>query len=461
MRGYEVKFVPGPSRHCRWEHENQNHNKHHQASLSSVATATTTTTTMSLPDTYDYYDNKFFYTSWAIARSSATLSMLGSGFILQSILRDPSKRVRLSNQIMMALSCCDLLASFFSSFLGSWPAPEGVAPRAIGNVQSCVGVSFFNHMGFVGSTYYNASLAICYLLMVRYNWSDTQLRNVRKYLLLVPVVLTTPFSILGLAWGGGNFNGFFCSTLAPSPKSCTEPDIECIRGTRLADSTIATAFVGSLQIVLSLPIIIACMVMLYLSARKVERANDRYRFEGNTSRQHSRRVAVQGILYVWAFLIVELTWVSIIVLIALRLNTGVQYVRYTYFTSLVLPLQGFLNALVYLRPRYVDYLRTHPEKRLSNILRRLVGLPIRESREDTSRRKSSTIRATPSKFYQASQMTSSRLAKPPENPPVLEDIAEEDEDEEKPKSVSRTTTMTNAEPSSESRDSDDISLAEA
>ena len=64
---------------------------------------------------------------------------------------------------MIALSICDILYSFFSCVLGPVPAPNGDAYQAIGTITSCSVVGWIQGWGMACTTYYNASLAICYL----------------------------------------------------------------------------------------------------------------------------------------------------------------------------------------------------------------------------------------------------------------------------------------------------------
>ena len=342
------------------------------------------------PSRYDDYDTPFFRISWTINRVSASLSIIGSSYILHDILRDSKKKEKFSNHIMAVLSFMDLLSSFFAAFLLQWPAPRGTAPGSIGNNKTCTAAGIFGGLGFFCSTYYNASLAICYLLMVRYGWNEQRLRKeARPFLLFVPLLLVLPLLILSLAWQGGNFNDNYCAILVPSPQWCFLPDsdVECERGERLGETIYSTPLgylLLLLHVIISLPIIVACMTLLYRTVLQQEQANDRYRFGGQVDRTQSKLVGMQGIYYVWAFLIVELSWLSQIVLTAMGIVDGNSHDRYSYVTSFTTPLQGFLNACVFLRPRYMEYLRQHPERTWGNLVRRLFGRPLRLPENDSS-----------------------------------------------------------------------------
>ena len=59
-----------------------------------------------------------------------------------------------------------------------------------------------------------------------------------------------------------------------------------------------------------------------------------------------------------------------------------------------------MNALVYMRPRYLDHIRRHPEKSIPNRLRRLFGLEIVIHKQETARTASMSTRpSVTSRFF--------------------------------------------------------------
>ena len=350
----------------------------------------------------DYYSD-FFHRLWAVQRMSASLSIVGSVYIVKDILSDPEKRKRVINQVMLCLSASDLLYSFFGPFLAQWPAPKGLAPGAIGSNQSCAAVAFFNGIGFPCSAQYNAALAICYLLMVRYEWSEERLqKRARIWLLVIPFVLSLPMVIASLIWQSNNFSGIICAKSTPHPKECMViPGMECERGKgfeKFIESGPYTFLLVAVPFVISLPIVMICMILLYLYILKHEQANDRYRFESTMRsrsssiqvvvktfsyyiwkfcsrtrnvfcpqhRKLSNQVATQGIFYVWSFLIVSASWMYFSVITSIAGQNGGELPTSEWlliFTNgFIVPLMGFFNALVYLRPRYIEYIQKNPEK---------------------------------------------------------------------------------------------------
>lgn len=104
--------------------------------------------------------------------------------------------------------------------------------------------------------------------------------------------------------------------------------------------------------ILCVPIVTVCMTLLYRHVLRREQRNDRYSFAGNLQRTRSNVMAMQGIFYVLAYLAVETPW---IVLAFYQTRGKLIPPRFLWGEALI-HLQGFLNAMVYLRPRFTAYL---------------------------------------------------------------------------------------------------------
>eukprot|EP00986_Skeletonema_menzelii_P007128 scaffold2761_cov137-Skeletonema_menzelii.AAC.9 len=74
----------------------------------------------------------------------------------------------------------------------------------------------------------------------------------------------------------------------------------------------------------------------------------------------SRQIAQQSYLYVGALYI---TWLPVIVLRGIQLASGVTYYWLLVWVALSIPMQGFWNLLVYLRPRWLQKRRDQQMKR--------------------------------------------------------------------------------------------------
>jgi len=100
-----------------------------------------------------------------------------------------------------------------------------------------------------------------------------------------------------------------------------------------------------------------------ISHRRISLNNDG---EGNnaTPRSHgkgreaakSKKIAVQGLLYVVAFYI---TWLFPTISRITELVAGKNYFPIQFLDTFLIPLQGFLNFLIYIRPRFLIYRKLH------------------------------------------------------------------------------------------------------
>ena len=67
-------------------------------------------------------------------KTSSVLSIMGSSYVVQDVLRDPKKwQESTYHRIMLALSSADIIFSFFGPFLGTWVMPRGEQVFAVGS----------------------------------------------------------------------------------------------------------------------------------------------------------------------------------------------------------------------------------------------------------------------------------------------------------------------------------------
>ena len=326
---------------------------------------TMSTNTSSIEDIYRdmFYTNEIKFLV-NLMRPFALLSIVGSTFIIWDILRTSpttgangnnrkQKISLMTNRIMLGLGISDIVFSC-CLFVSSWAVPKGQCYGSAGTVLTCTIQGFLSASACTCSQFYNATLSLCYLLMVRYNWSEEKLQRVQGLLLVFPLIVVLPFTIPSLLWKAYNYDGInICSGIAPYPLWCADGSVPCERGSKLVELVYAqdnlwAAFTP--QIMCS-SVILTSMTLLYWSVLKRERANDQYRFEEGRStlnRAHSNRVAMQGICYVWAFL---LTWSPWIFVIAFSIKRKEVPIALRIVSLILMPCQGFFNTVVYLRPR--------------------------------------------------------------------------------------------------------------
>ena len=63
-------------------------------------------------------------------------------------------------------------------------------PGAIGNDTTCTISGFTAFSCLMASSVFNVSLAICYLLIVKYEYSDERLCKLESYFLTIPILVS-------------------------------------------------------------------------------------------------------------------------------------------------------------------------------------------------------------------------------------------------------------------------------
>ena len=134
-----------------------------------------------------------------IWKVTGSISCIGSGYIIQDVLRHPDRRSKsVYHRIMLGLSAMDIFLSFFYYVLGSWPMPKDSYLWAMGNMATCDAAGFIGIFGFIGSPLYNCSLATYYSLQLKYNWQDHRMKKIEKWFHIVPCSIALLYCTIGL-----------------------------------------------------------------------------------------------------------------------------------------------------------------------------------------------------------------------------------------------------------------------
>lgn len=148
-------------------------------------------------------ETKQIVLAW-LPRMMAILSFFGSSFIIYDTSKSQESRGRLLNQLLMGLSVYDIFGSCAYS-LTTLPIPKddpyGPIYGARGNDATCTAQGFFIQIGTI-SAYTNVSLAIYYLLVIKFGWSENRVKKRRWLLLLCPLVLGLAFAFAGIPYYG-------------------------------------------------------------------------------------------------------------------------------------------------------------------------------------------------------------------------------------------------------------------
>jgi len=292
---------------------------------------------------------------------TGSLSMAGSGSILYSIwarrhtkLKDPQHRILGMMSIFdMFYSLCKALTFLL------YPRALGV-PGTFGNQATCSIQGFFTQFGYAAGTY-NLVLSLYYYLTINRGMKRKDFARILEKVLHGSVItLHIGFAITGAAIGLFNPTASFCY-IAPRPYGCLgNDDIPCYRfGTTFPYFYEAFA---QFWIQLAYVVIIVTNLLIWLYVRKRENEMKKYRMSCRTlstdekllkmkkSSKHARSVFVQSMLYVGAF-VLSWSWATVFHLISWI--GGVSAFWPTLLINTFLPLQGFWNAFIYARPRYL------------------------------------------------------------------------------------------------------------
>ena len=266
----------------------------------------------------------------------------------------------------MCISTVDLIIGT-CMFLSTWPIPAGTVGvyGASGTTATCTTQGFFLQLAIMAPLY-NAALSLYYLLMIRYSWSEERLRKLRVPLHGAILVFGISTAVAGLPLTLYNNANLWCWQ-APYPWGCLESSVNngittCERGDNATTVYRWAFFYAPLWAAIVFATV--AMTLVYVKVQRYERASDRYSmsaYNENSPQQRSfgrrkgaktRKVARQALCYIGAFYV---TWIWSTLTRLTQSVSGNTYYWITLMTAIFLPFQGFLNFLVYMRPRYERY----------------------------------------------------------------------------------------------------------
>mmetsp|Transcript_7121 Transcript_7121/g.16668 ORF Transcript_7121/g.16668 Transcript_7121/m.16668 type:complete len:410 (+) Transcript_7121:854-2083(+) len=323
---------------------------------------------------------------------------------------------------------------------------------ASGNDDLCTAQGFFVMLGY-GSLYFNNSLSIYYVLVVVCGWKDYQLRKVRPYLLTVPIVCA-----MILAFGGIPFyeSVWIGCWMLPRPYTDDWTAVGFSFGPVITTAIISTA----------------CQIRVYWRVRATVRKarrwsmdhrlsqrseKDKYTYNApsNSSSQFSMAttqekkpqeeegtkknefscnccknspllqdnaeaaVFWQSVFYLFAM------YVSWPILVVAIMNADSEDYGFWMALSILAPLQGWLNMLVFIRPRISKWYRS--KKLEKEKKRKLLGnqQKAKVSQRTTMNVASGVTDKTASQFYRQGQDSASSFtfSIPEEVKPVPVEVA--------------------------------------
>ena len=216
--------------------------------------------------------------------------------------------------------------------------PTGIY-AAWGNTGTCKAQGFLLQLGFTGALY-NLTLSLYYTLVIGYGWPETKLRKVRIWF-HTPVLIGVSLACAAIPFYRYNIGGCY---LPPPPLSSSYRDI--------------TIF---FFIPVSIVVVVATvnMAIVVWTVRKNTRKVQKWRKGSNKGSELERQVMLQAIFYLGGF------YLAYPIMIGANVDEAARAEQYWLFlacTTLV-PLQGFMNFSVYIRPRVMRHLRRKQKER--------------------------------------------------------------------------------------------------
>ena len=234
--------------------------------------------------------------------------------------------------------------------------PAGLGVPTFGNVATCSLQGFFTQFGYAAGSY-NLVLSLYYFLIINKGMKKEEFARVwEKVLHGIIVICHLTFAIVGVSIGLFNPTPGFCY-ITPGPYGCkNDPNVTC------RFETTAPYFYEAFAqawIQLAYVVIIVTNLLIWLFVRRQEKEMDKYRTRSAAAEQladmekkssYARSVFIQSILYIGAFV---LTWSWSAISFVVAWTTGKSVPWITVLANMFIPLQGFFNAFIYARPRYI------------------------------------------------------------------------------------------------------------
>ena len=302
---------------------------------------------------------------------TAGLSALGSLLTCILILRpktnhgrqSSSNKIRTYHRLVLGMSLC-CLSSSVAWFFTTWPIPRGTSGvyGAVGTQGTCTAQAFFAQFS-LSSVMYNMSLSVYFVLIIVKKWSDDRILKIEPFI-----------HLHAMAWGLGTalasifltlFNqvGWDC-WISASPLGCKESwnnngVSTCVRGNN--GSLYQWAFYYA-PLWAGITVVTSLMYSVYYTVRRQERAMALLRSAipiDAANNELSKKTAIQAAYFVGAFYV---TWFFPTVFQLVLVTTGKVYFPLLFLTAFFVPIQGLLNLIVFVRPKYGRYINNNPDE---------------------------------------------------------------------------------------------------
>lgn len=286
------------------------------------------------------------------AKISGTPSIIGSAFVIRDIVKKwrnngSDEHLHTTTSLILSMAISDLGSSFFMHFLGSWLLPkESGFPLAAGNEATCTMQSVLFYLFFISAAVINSMLALTYWLTICHGKPESELRTLKWRL----------FYFVN-TWGVSLF--YIVATRSIIDPSDVPTTWYCWSAFGQPGSTAYTVTVISalVPMMASTVWVLFCMASLVKFVHETEKMMDRFNVGGDVHRERTREVTKQALMYTvaWLIMIIPIS-VNLVALLILGGDdfSDHQVLPNGYRVSIgfIVPSRGFLNFLVYFRPKF-------------------------------------------------------------------------------------------------------------
>ena len=352
---------------------------------------------------------------------AAGLSLIGSSTIVFKILRNlcTTKTTTPYDRIILGLSSCDIVSSI-TYVIGPFLLPAETSQRiwAFGNETTCQGLGFLMQLSCIWAIWYNCILSFYYLLTVRFRVK----RQVfcRKYelwmhlsgILFFPITSVTGYyarwygeqALTMTCWVRFGDNAELVSYVyAGIPVLVTYLSL-------IINNIVIYAYLRKSLLTAPLQskyftttsddeddecndIVIDTNIDIDLSHLSVVETED-FVSLAMVQRQLTKEAATQGLLYVVSFLLTATPVFVIQVLdgsFAFEEDDQGRIYPLLVMNAMLMPLQGFFNVFIYVRPTYSRFRAANADKSRWNVLKQALFDPNIPKMTSAARGSSSAI----------------------------------------------------------------------
>lgn len=206
-----------------------------------------------------------------VPKVTGLISLIFSALVIYTVAICKEKRSKTYHRLLFGISCVDVSSSFWLG-LSTWPIPEETGIKwASGNTQTCTLQGFFTQFG-ITSSFYNASLSIFYLLVIRFGWKEKSILKIEPILHGFPLLWGFGTAIAGLPLTIFNSANLWCWV---SPYQDRGADADLYRW---------VFFYGPLWVMIF--VVTINLILIFQHVRKIERATEKYRFAHRVHSSH-------------------------------------------------------------------------------------------------------------------------------------------------------------------------------